>query len=174
MLWTAPGGTFGQTDHFDQLCHHTLSMQHQGIKRWALWAPWQLPATLGDSKSGDSERDRADKAKDGHTGIEAHAVPHAGEHASVISHIRAHTRFEASVRPGDVLFYPPAWFHATIVEPGEDSITAAIDLESYPAFGALKHPETFMDGPFGFGACRRDWSELSTIWDRVLLNSGGT
>ena len=98
-------------------------------------------------------------------------LPGAGSGAR--SHIRAHTRFEALVRPGDVLFYPPAWFHATVVEEGDDSITAACDLERYPAFGATALVTPSQQEPIGFGACEGDWRRRSDLWDRVLLPGGG-
>ena len=51
--------------------------------------------------------------------------------------IPAHARFEVTANPGDVVYYPPAWFHATSVEPGDESITTAVDLLDVPSFGTL-------------------------------------
>lgn len=146
LLWTPPGGTFGSSNHFDQLCANTLSFQFQGSKHWTLWAPWDVPAADSADQRAvtDAERDCANG-------------------------VRAHTRFETVVKPGDVLYYPPAWFHATVVRAGVDSITSASELERYPAFGALAG-RTMGQEPLGFGACEDDWREKSELWDRVLLS----
>ena len=90
LLWTPPGGTFGSANHFDQICGATLSMQHQGVKKWSLWAPWDVYGD-GRSPTPSDERGRA-------------GVGGARQDAP----FRAHTRFEATLRPGDMLFYPPA------------------------------------------------------------------
>lgn len=87
--------------------------------------------------------------------------------------VPAHTRFEALAAPGDAMYYPPAWFHATrVTDNGHGgSLTAAVDLLAFPSFGALANRST-LQTPFGYGACAsgsRGWYAQSAVWDRVLL-----
>lgn len=89
--------------------------------------------------------------------------------------IPAHARFEVTANPGDVLYYPPAWFHATSVEPGDESITTAVDLLAVPSFGTLAGRSLL--SPFGYGSCAagtNGWHAQSQRWDQTLLPSDQT
>ena len=87
--------------------------------------------------------------------------------------VPAHQRYEAVARPGDVVYYPPAWFHATRVdEDGGASLTTAVDLAEVPAFGTLGGRS--LRSPFGYGTCAagpRGWHAQSAAWDRALLGA---
>ena len=149
VFWSRPGDEFGAQDHFDMICTGTLSMQHRGSKRWSLWAPFGF---LRDASGA--------------------AIP-------------PHALFEGTAHAGDALFYPPAWFHATRVEQegeeeegeeeeeeeeeGGESITTAVDLLGFPAFGALANRS--LRTPFGYNSCaqgRHGWYAQAHKWDSVL------
>ena len=85
------------------------------------------------------------------------------------THVAAHTRFEGVAHAGDVMYYPPAWFHGTVVDEGDESITAAVDLVGVPSFGNLANES--LRSPFGYGSCAagaHGWHAQSREWDRVL------
>ena len=42
VLTAVEGQRFGGTDHYDESCLGTFSMQYTGHKRWTFWAPWDL------------------------------------------------------------------------------------------------------------------------------------
>lgn len=83
--------------------------------------------------------------------------------------IPPHTRFEAVAQRGDVIYYPPAWFHETVVEGGSASLTTAVDLMGFPSYGHLA--DRSLRSPFGYGACMEGalgWVVQSREWDQVL------
>ena len=46
--------------------------------------------------------------------------------------VTAHTRFEAVSNAGDAVYYPPAWFHATSVDPGDRALSRTRKTSAMP------------------------------------------
>lgn len=89
--------------------------------------------------------------------------------------VRAHARYEGAVGAGDLLFYPPAWFHATSVLPGAESITVAADIDLVPYYA--KMGDNPLRSPFGYSACAEGpfgYHARSAIWDAALRGAGAS
>ena len=181
-LWTAPADTFGGNTHFDELCGSTLSLQYQGRKRWTLWAPWDVGAPVAPEEGGGAEHAGGGSGGAEHAGggsgggDQAGSSTPAGRSSTSIptSVTAAHTRFEGVVGPGEALFYPPAWFHATVVVDGNDSLTGAFDVDLIPSFGELRG-RSLEPSPLGFHECaagEMGWYARSRVWDRMLAVNG--
>ena len=144
VLWARAGATFGGPHHYDQGCFGTFTIQYTGLKRWTLWAPWDLP---GEGRCGYT-----DSATDRHHGVAAHA------------------RYVAVLNATDTLYFPPAWFHHTEVLPGDISFSAAHFVFDAPVFGCLGRLSLWQS-VFGFEACAAGpggWREVGAALDTVL------
>ena len=42
VILTFNGGIFGGPLHYDMSCAGTISIQYKGVKKWSLWAPWDV------------------------------------------------------------------------------------------------------------------------------------
>lgn len=42
VILTFNGGIFGGPLHYDMSCAGSISIQYKGVKRWSLWAPWDV------------------------------------------------------------------------------------------------------------------------------------
>ena len=126
VLFARAGAEFGGPFHYDQGCYGSFTIQYTGLKRWTLWAPWELP---GEGRCGYRD-------------------PTSGTYPGV----GAHTRYVAELQPTDTLYFPPAWFHHTKVLPGEISFSAAHFVYDAPVFGCLGQLSLW-PSRFGFEAC---------------------
>ena len=83
----------------------------------------------------------------------------------------AHTRHVAELGPGDVIFYPPGWFHQTLSLRG-DSVAAAFYV-LLPPFGAslVGNNHSLWTNPLGFDGCihgPKGWRQQSEALDLAL------
>ena len=88
--------------------------------------------------------------------------------------LAAHTRFEAVLKPGDLLIYPPAWHHTNVALDGPDSVSAVYPLLTLPWYGAYRNESVWPLTPLGFDLCAIDtsstigWRSVSAVWEHVL------
>jgi hypothetical protein len=150
-LLTREGGAL--PTHFDQGCGGTFSVQYAGRKKWALWSPWGI----SDDVPAHSMCPRLE--------LSAHRL----RLLSLRARPRNAARFETELTPGNILIYPPAWFHSTHVVEG-DSISAAFDFR-LPPFGAVIANRSLWASPFGFERCARGprgWRAQTKALDLAL------
>lgn len=85
-----------------------------------------------------------------------------------------HTRFEATLEEGDILFFAPGWYHATRIERGP-SVSATIQFEVPPMYSRLRSGFA-RDSPFGYGSCATDalsgWESASAAWREISQAKG--
>ena len=82
----------------------------------------------------------------------------------------AHTRFETTLRPGDVLYKPPAYFHSTLIIEGA-SVAVTHFYDDVP-FGSSLRSHPWRNNPFGFDNCATDpagWESYLGDGNRVEL-----
>ena len=72
------------------------------------------------------------------------------------------TRFETVLAEGDVLYFPPAYFHTTAIH-DERSVAAAYHLDSVPVYGHVP-PHVYAHHPMGHGTCQ--WPKRTAAYRR--------
>lgn len=77
----------------------------------------------------------------------------------------AHTQFETVLDEGDVLFFPPGFYHTTHVLQG-DSIAAAFYFAAPPVYGSLD-PRSWRSHPLGYAAC--GWAPKAAEWEALVM-----
>ena len=84
----------------------------------------------------------------------------------------AHTRFETTLQPGEILFFPPAYFHATHILPSSAYSIAVVQYVLAPVWARLTalDREAVRAHPLGYMGCLRathrlprrfSWQEVS-------------
>ncbi len=88
--------------------------------------------------------------------------------------VPAHTRFEASVQQGELIFFPAAWYHGTEVVSAV-SLTVAFFIESGATHGGSITGKSLWKQPYGFEFCAAGadgWRAQTAAWDFMLKDAG--
>ena len=151
------GQEFGGPLHFDAACDGSVSTQFEGTKRWSLWSPWAITSPNETTLVNEST----------HTSIHgsaAEAAPNLPEGHPVdllpSTTFPPHTRFETVLRPGDILFFAPGFYHGTRILQGP-SVAAVYYFVAPPVYGSTRHT-AYAGSPFGFEHCR--WPAKAEQW----------
>ena len=153
------GERFGSPTHVDGVCQGQLAVQWVGSKHWELWSPgWPTPLPGRGGARGDAGGDGEGGGGDGGAGGD-------------VTH-QVHARFEASVHPGDAIFFAPGWSHATrVLDDSRLSVSATYQFNSPPMYGSILNVSGLRRSPFGYGACATEphgWDAADAAWRRIL------
>lgn len=88
--------------------------------------------------------------------------------------VPAHTRFEASVQQGELIFFPAAWYHGTEVVSAV-SLTVAFFIDSGATHGGSITGKSLWKQPYGFEFCAAGadgWRARTAAWDFLLKDAG--
>jgi hypothetical protein len=89
-----------------------------------------------------------------------------------LGNITAHTRYETILNPGDVLIYPPGWYHTTKIISDTNSIATAVFVEHIPWYAGVVGNLSLWKSPRGWEFCASGkddpWRPMGAEWDLAM------
>lgn len=89
-------------------------------------------------------------------------------------HLEPHTLMETELEEGDVLFFPPGWYHATLITRGV-SLSGTYQFNDPPVFVQQPDRAFHRFSPLGYGACGSEpggWDEAAAGWEYLTKEYG--